>query len=304
MTQNVFDYMTTLVVRKRKAGRESTADLYRAVCNRLRSFMQGKTLSFRGITRELVNEFAGQLRSEGLAVNTVNSYLSCLRAIYHAALREELFKTDKDPFLNLHLRREETPKRALKAAVIHEMMQVDLSGSLPHRFALDLFIFSFLACGIPFIDLAYLTRKNIVGNEIIYHRHKTGTLVRVGITGAMRILLTRYERKGSKYLFPILKEGKDSHSAYKAALFTYNTLLKEIGELLHLPGKLTSYVARHSWATEALRRNTPVAVISQALGHTSERTTCIYLGQLDQSALNEANEKITKEISELVLKSA
>ena len=64
MTQNVFDYMTTLVVRKRKAGRESTADLYRAVCNRLRSFMQGKTLSFIGVTGELVNEFAGRFRRD------------------------------------------------------------------------------------------------------------------------------------------------------------------------------------------------------------------------------------------------
>ena len=169
---------------------------------------------------------------------------------------------------------------------------------------LDLFLFSYLACGIPFIDLAYLKEKNIVGDEIVYHRHKTGTLVRVGITEAMRLLLNRYAREGSRYLFPILREGKDGHEAYKAALHTYNTMLKEIGEQLAFPSKLTSYVARHTWATEALRQNIPVAVISQALGHTSEKTTRIYLAQLDQSVLNKANEAVTKEVGDSIMKRA
>lgn len=304
MTQNVFDYMNRLIGCKRNAGKESTADLYRAVLNRLRSFMQSEVLSFTDITPELVSRFADSLRGERLAVNTVNSYLSCLRAVYHFAQREELFEPGKDPFLHLHLRREETHKRAVKATVIYEMMKIEPEDKSSLRFALDLFVFSFLACGIPFVDLAYLTRKNLVNNEIVYHRRKTGTLVRIGVTPAMHLLLLRYAQKGSHYLFPILSEGKDSYSAYKNALHVYNCLLKEIGEQLHLPGRLTSYVARHSWATEALRQNIPVAVIGQALGHTSEKTTRIYLAQLDQSLLNEANEKITKEINDLIMKRA
>ncbi len=77
-----------------------------------------------------------------------------------------------------------------------------------------------------------------------------------------------------------------------------------IGARLHLSVKLTSYVARHSWATEALRQNIPVAVISQAMGHTSEKTTRIYLAQLDQSVLNKANAKITKKAANMFLKRA
>ena len=77
-----------------------------------------------------------------------------------------------------------------------------------------------------------------------------------------------------------------------------------IGARLHLSVKLTSYVPRHSWATEALRQNIPVAVISQAMGHTSEKTTRIYLAQLDQSVLNKANAKITKKAADMFLKRA
>nr|WP_046148794.1 tyrosine-type recombinase/integrase [Parabacteroides sp. HGS0025] len=64
------------------------------------------------------------------------------------------------------------------------------------------------------------------------------------------------------------------------------------------------HLARHTWATEALRQNIPVAVISQALGHTSEKTTRIYLAQLDQSVLNKANEAVTKEVGDSIMKRA
>ena len=73
----------------------------------------------------------------------------------------------------------------------------------------------------------------------------------------------------------------------------HNESLKKIGRLLHVPVKLTSYVMRHTWASEALRCNIPITVISQAMGHTSEKTTRIYLGQLDASVLNKANKQIT-----------
>ena len=304
MTQNIFVYMDFQVARKREAGKDSTADLYRVVRNRLYRFWKGASLQWTDITAAMVDDFGSSLRAEGLAVNTVNSYLSSFRALCHTALREGLPGPASDPFAGLHLKREETAKRALKIAEVNKVMQADYPAEPSLREALDLFIFSYLACGIPFVDLAYLTKKNIVGGEIVYYRHKTGALIRVGITPAMRLLLRKYGQKGSPYLFPVLSAGKDGHEAYKAALRKYNSLLVIIGERLHLSVKLTSYVARHSWATEALRQNIPVAVISQAMGHTSEKTTRIYLAQLDQSVLNKANAKITKKAADMFLERA
>lgn len=304
MTQNIFVYMDFQVARKREAGKDSTADLYRVVRNWLYRFWKGASLQWTDITAAMVDDFGSSLRAEGLAVNTVNSYLSSFRALCHTALREGLPGPASDPFAGLHLKREETAKRALKIAEVNKVMQADYPAEPSLREALDLFIFSYLACGIPFVDLAYLTKKNIVGGEIVYYRHKTGALIRVGITPAMRLLLRKYGQKGSPYLFPVLSAGKDGYEAYKAALRKYNSLLVIIGERLHLSVKLTSYVARHSWATEALRQNIPVAVISQAMGHTSEKTTRIYLAQLDQSVLNKANAKITKKAADMFLERA
>lgn len=111
MTQNIIDYMARLGARKREAGKESTADLYRVVSNRLRCFTKNSQLPFTAVTVTLIDAFAASLHAEGLAVNTVNSYLSTLRAAYHHAVRAELFEPGKDPFVRLHLRREETAKR-------------------------------------------------------------------------------------------------------------------------------------------------------------------------------------------------
>lgn len=108
----------------------------------------------------------------------------------------------------------------------------------------------------------------------------------------MQRLLDRYASSTSRYLFLVLPETGDSeqlYEAYKRALHRYNGYLTEIGELLSIPIHLTSYVFRHTWATEALRNGTPVALIGQMLGHTSERTTRHYLAKLDQSKLDAAN---------------
>lgn len=305
MNNSVFNYMSMLVSRKREAGKESTAALYRAVRNRLYRHAKDKLLEWTDITASEVDEFAEWLYSDNLAVNTVNSYLSNFRAIYHTAIREgEAPKPECDPFAHLRLKREETAKRALKISEVNKVMQAEYAKDNPMRKALDLFIFCYLACGMPFVDLAYLTKKNIVGNEIVYHRHKTGTLVRVAITPAMRMLMRKYAQDKSPYLFPVLAAGRDGHDDYKVALHKQNSLLTAIGLQLRLRVKLTTYVARHSWATEALRQNIPVAVISQALGHTSEKTTRIYLDSLDQSVLNRANRKVTKKASQLLMERA
>ena len=83
-----------------------------------------------------------------------------------------------------------------------------------------------------------------------------------------------------------------------------NEALKEIGQFLISPIQLTTYRFRHTWASEALLCGIPIAVISQALGHTSENTTRIYLKQLNQSVMNEANSMITKSVGDLLVKVA
>ena len=202
MTQNIFVYMDFQVAWKREAGKDSTADLYRVVRNRLYRFWKGASLQWTDITAAMVDDFGSSLRAEGLAVNTVNSYLSSFRALCHTALREGLPGPASDPFAGLHLKREETAKRSWKIAEVNKVMQADYPGEPSLREVLDLFIFSYLACGIPFVDLACLTKKNIVGGEIVYYRHKTGALIRVGDYACHAVTLEKVRAERFSLPFP------------------------------------------------------------------------------------------------------
>lgn len=121
-----------------------------------------------------------------------------------------------------------------------------------------------MACGMPFIDMAYLTRRNLRGNELVYHRHKTGRMIRLEITSSMWQLIRKYADRqratGSPYLFPILPSRNPDYWGYKRSLARHNAQLKRIGQTLRLPNSFTSYVIRHSWASEALRCDMPIAV--------------------------------------------
>ncbi len=298
-----FAYATRLIGARRRAGRDNTADLYRTTRNRVRRFMNNRELDMREITSAWVARFADYLRGEGLRPNSVRTYLSNLRAIYRQACREGLIpRSAVSPFEGLIPRRERGASRALYGRSLREIaaLRPDTSDGRK-ELALDLVRFSLLACGIPFADLARLTEGNIQGDELVYRRKKTGALIRVGLTPAARGLIAKYASPASRYLFPVLPAGRAvGHEEYKALLRRYNRTLKEIGESLPKPVRLTSYTMRHSWATNAYRAHVPLSVISQALGHTSEQTTRHYLAALDPSELDRANERVTGEFERLL----
>lgn len=69
-------------------------------------------------------------------------------------------------------------------------------------------------------------------------------------------------------------------------------ILKDLSRILKLQRPLTMYVARHSWASAAKVRNVPLSVISEGMGHDSEKTTQIYLASLEASVVDKANKMI------------
>lgn len=300
-TKNVFVYMLDCISRKREIGKESTADLYRATCNRLIAFQKMQKLDWKEVTKEFVDRFAAHLKEEKLKTNSINSYLSNFRAMYNAAVKEQMFISTTNPFSHLKLKREKTEKRALPRSVIEKIAQMNLENRPELKEAADYYLFSYLACGMPLVDMAWLTTKNIQGDRIIYNRIKTNTKVTIGITPGMRLLLKRYKKVGAMRIFPLLPdEEKIPHEVYKRSLRHINDCLKEIGEMLGIDIKLTTYVARHSWATEAQEQNLSITEISQSLGHTSENTTRIYLAGLSQDKLNKANIKVVEKVDHIV----
>lgn len=290
--RGVLSYMAYLEKDKYASGKKGTAGLYKATRNQLALFIGQRKLNLKKVNTLLVNDFVDYLQSLCLSRNSISNYTSILRAVYNSAVSENLIAPKENPFHKLHLRPVSSYKRSVGTNVIKEITQIDLKQNKRLDFARDLFMFSFMACGMAFVDLAHLTRKNLHGDVLVYYRIKTNTEIRVKITPGMRRLLDKYAEANSVLLFPILKSVETSYESYKVALRTYNRRLGTIGNRLSIPIKLTSYVARHSWAMCAKEKSASVAVIGQALGHTSEKTTRFYLSNLDQTVIDRINMKI------------
>ena len=188
---------------------------------------------------------------------------------------------------------------------MQSVKRMELSGRPLHQEARDIFLLSFYMRGISLIDLAHLRKKDLRYGVVSYRRHKTGQLITMKWETCMNDIKNRLwtlagtDEKASPFLLPIIRivhqeeaENADNlHRLYVNAFHLINNKLHTIGQELSLP-LLTTYVARHSWASIAKNRNIPISVISEGLGHDSERTTQIYLASLDTRIIDEANRKV------------
>ena len=164
-------------------------------------------------------------------------------------------------------------------------------------FARDIFMFSFYTRGMSFIDMAYLKKKDLQNGILSYRRQKTGQLLFIKWEKPMQEIVSKYDTGASPYLLPIIKNvDADERRQYKSVAHNVNEKLRKLGEKLGLSLPLTSYVARHTWASIAKSKNVPLAIISEAMGHDSEKTTRIYLASLDTSAVDKVNSQILKSL--------
>ena len=135
-----------------------------------------------------------------------------------------------------------------------------------------------------------LRKSDVRDGVLTYRRKKTGQTLSLRVEAPLQKIIDRYD-SDSPYVLPVLT-ADDSYRAYRQQQRELNKFIRKIGELLGISEPLTFYVARHSWATLARDCGTPLTVISAGMGHTSERTTRVYLAQLDRSVIDKANRKI------------
>ena len=146
------------------------------------------------------------------------------------------------------------------------------------------------------MDMAYLTSKNIVGGRLIYTRRKTGKLINLPLSSEALSVLEVKNNTGGNYLFPILSSSHKTEqmklNRLHKVITKVNRVLKQIGKELNLSVKLTTYVARHSFATVLKREGVSTSIICETLGHSSEKVTQIYLDSFENSQIDEAMSKL------------
>lgn len=164
-------------------------------------------------------------------------------------------------------------------------------GSMTTEFYRDLWLFIYFCNGLNVADLISLKFSDIQNGEISFIRKKTKDRTRdvkriyAAITPEMYSIINKWgnDPKKSVYIFPFLKPGDSAweHEKKKKNLTKLiNKRMKMIGEKLNLR-KITTYVARHTYATVLRNEGVPISIISPMLGHSSVTTTEIYLADLE-----------------------
>lgn len=232
-------------------------------------------------------------KSQNLSVSTISTRIRHLRAVFNLALLEHAIKSDCYPFhiYKVSKLNRATAKRALSKTDIQNIMEYQ--GKSPmEQLAIDLFIFSYICAGINFIDMAKLKQSNIQENQLVYNREKTKKLIIVPLQEPAMQIIEKYSNGKSPFIFPILSNFHKSEvqiaNRLHKVLAKINKHLKEIGVKLNLPIPLTTYVARHSFATVLKRAGVSTSIISESLGHSSERITQVYLDSFDKEQIDTA----------------
>ncbi len=294
--KSFFGFMEGVIGRLERLNRSGTACNYRCALESFRRFRRGVDVLLENIDCPMIEDYEAYARDRGMAPNSTSFHMRILRAVYNRAVGGDLV-WDRKPFRTVFTGTERTRKRAISIKEMRRIRGLDLTGEPHLKFARDVFLFLFFCRGMSFIDAAYLKHSDIHGDVISYRRHKTNQLLHVRVVKELADIIEAYRVEDSPYVLPIMAPGDGAgRKQYSAAIHRINKHLKVIGAMAGLRLPLTTYVSRHAWATIARNKNVPINVISEGLGHDSERTTRIYLASMDMSALDRVNDMIIKSL--------
>ena len=271
---NVLTFMKEVADGLQMGGNFGTAHVYRSSLNAIIAYCGGEDFTFNEITPEWLKGFEIHLRKRKCSWNTVSTYMRILRAVYNRAVDNNEAKYIPRLFRYVYTGTRAEHQRALETGDVEKIFAglILLSGVNPAmQRARHFFILMFLMRGMPFVDLAYLRKSDLHGNVITYRRRKTGRPLSVTLTNeAMRIVrMYMNQDVHSPYLFSFLRSPEGTMEAYREyqlALRSFNRQLLILGEFLGIPNRLSSYTARHTWATTAYYCEVHPGIISQAMG--------------------------------------
>ena len=274
--------------------------IYKSSYNSINVFTNGNLeIPFSAIDVAWLNKYEKWLRSKGNKETTMSLMFRTLRSAYNKAIESKCARKSDYPFNDYRISKFDvsTEKRAIaKADVLKFSTDVHSIGKQQYvQLSKDIFIFSYLCGGINFTDIANLTKDNIIeGKRLHYIRQKTGKLIKLGLSEEALKIIKRYAVESKGYLFPILnaqlhKTPLQKQNRIHKMLGKVNKNLKLLAAQLGVEANLTTYVARHSFASVLKKSGVNIALISEALGHSDLTTTQIYLDSFDNEQIGRAH---------------
>jgi integrase len=254
----------------------------------------GKHITFDYVTVAWLKKFEKHLLNTGRNYTTIGMRCRAIRAIMNDALSVGVIKEKQYPFG--HGKYEIPTGQGRKLALTLQQIKTLVTytdGSEATKHYRDLWFFSYLCNGINFADLITLKYSNIQNGEIYFIRAKTINTAKVKkeicalITPEMQTIMDRWgnpDKRPDTYIFNFLK-GNETPMQIKTrvrdVISNCNRCLRKIGKAIGIEG-LSTYTARHSYATVLKRSGANIAYISESLGHNDIKTTENYLASFEK----------------------
>lgn len=261
------------------------------------TYARAKEPNLASLTTDHIRAYEQWALRRGLSPNYIRCNLRNLRSLLNRLEPE----AGRRLFSGIPTSNMQTDKRSVDEQTVQQLTKLPLPNGTPASRTRDIFLFCLLMMGMPLIDAAFLRRSQMSDGYIVYSRRKTHRQVRVRVTPMLQTIINRLRTSMptvSPYLLPILSSPDPTVAArqYSAFLQTYNRRLSNLSRRLGLERNLTSYTARHTWASLAYSYGVSPNTISQALCHSNPRTTLAYISDLSNERLDEANEIVTNNL--------
>lgn len=292
----VYDLFDEVISKLNDEGRISTASAYKDARNSLAGYQTN--LKFKQITVQFLKNYEARMKEEGKTISTIGIYLRHFRAIYNRAIEKGIIDQKYYPFgkNRYQIKAPRNIKKALTIEQISKIIDFDVIEGSTQHFARDIWLFSYLCNGMNIKDIISLKFKNLLGDTMQYDRSKTSNTIQnpkpivITLLPQAKTILKKWavkKKKEEDYIFPVLRKDiselqkqKDKDQFVK----TINKYMKEIGKEIGYDKPLTTYAARHSFATVLKRSGAPTEFISESLGHKSLQTTEAYLDSFEDES--------------------
>ena len=268
-----------------KTGR--TKILYECTEKKIRSFLgkEADRLRFEQVNVEWLHRFNDYLAQTAPSANSRSIHMRNFRAIFNYAIDNEI--TTNYPFRRFKIKGEPTRKRNFDVETLRAIFNADVLDPWMVRYR-DLFKLTFMLIGINFVDLCNL--KDVRNGRIEYVRAKTHKLYSIKLEPEIEAIIAKY--RGDIHLLNYMDTYKDYRSFYMNTCTGLKAIRERLAEknIVNID-TLTTYWARHSWATIAASLDIPKETIAAALGHSSHTVTDIYI-EFDYRKVDEANRRV------------
>ena len=287
------------IERLESLGKINSATKHKYALQVLNGYKSVKT-ALEAIDLDYLKGLELHLRQRGNKDNSIATRFAIFKAIYNKAVKEGKVAVKQNPFSIYQVGSlwAKTRKRAIDKDDIQRLIDLEITEGHTteyRRLAKDLFLFSYFTAGMNFGDIARLRYKDILRGRVNYSRHKTQKLLSFQLVPMALQILEKYGTAGhgEDYIFPILNRHEHTSpqqifNRLHKVLRKVNRELKVLGEMIGLGMPLTTYVARHTYATVLKRSGVSVALISESLGHSDLSTTQIYLDSFENSQIDAA----------------